>query len=56
MSSFNSKLDVNEVFKEKYKKMDDAYLEWDQEARKAWPMMELLRRIHGQNNFLIYNT
>jgi len=55
-SAFNSKLDVNEVFKEKYKKMDDVYSEWDQEARKAWPMMELLRRIHGQTNFLIYNT
>jgi hypothetical protein len=43
-------LDVDDVFGKTWKDFDDLYKEWDTEAKKAWPMFELLRRIHEINS------
>ena len=43
-------LDVDDVFGKTWKDFDDMYKEWDTEAKKAWPMFELLRRIHEINS------
>lgn len=41
---------LEDVFGAAWKAFDDMYNEWDAEAKKAWPMFELLRRIHGKNS------
>jgi len=52
-STVNKDLDPDEVWGGEWKKIDALYTEWDDEAKRAWPMFEMLRRIHGDIGFKI---